>query len=378
MTKSILFLLSFLVTRLTFNAQICVANYSNTGSADTISFINNSILSNPHYYWDFGDGSGSNAKDPLHIFPDNGKYLVTLYCKDTVSNCSNYYEKWLNIIKADTVVCNLLLSDTIINCGSDMCLVTTNVSTNCNNVTVDCDAGPGLNGAWNDWLGGGWISALFLDRLQAVVNDTIYGYRIFKEYYKTVEYKYSANTNYQNCSANFEVNISYQTNGALVTLSAMNKNATSYQWEIIGFGNPVYVTTPTTSYLYPYISYEKYFPWLIVLRTADTNNSCGDTITKQILIKNPYYISPTGIGELEKSSFSIYPNPVSDFISINSNNSDITQIELKVFNNLGQVVFNKTINDSQEKINLSSLINGMYTAELTYKNCATRLKFIKN
>lgn len=379
MTKSIFILLSFLVISLTFNAQTCVANYTNTGSADTITFTNNSTLSNPHYYWDFGDGSGSNVKDPIHIFPDDGKYLVTLYCKDTISNCSNFYEQWLSITKIDTVSCNLLLSDTIVNCGgSDMCLVTTDLSTNCSNVSVDCDAGPGLNNAWGNWLGGGWISALFLDRLQAYTYDTIYGYRIFKEYYKTVEYKYSANTNYQNCSANFEININYQTNGALVTLSAMNKNATSYQWEIIGFGNPVYVTTPTTSYLYPYVSYEKYFPWLIVLRTNDTNNNCGDTITKQILVKNPYYVSPTGIEELEMSTFSMYPNPVFDFITINSNNSDIRNIELKIYNNLGQVVYNTTINDFQDKINLSSLISGIYTAEISHKNSVTRKKFIKN
>jgi hypothetical protein len=156
--------------------------------------------------------------------------------------------------------------------------------------------------------------------MKAVHSDTI-SYKVFKEYFQTVKFKYSSGLNYQNCSANFEFTINYQANGALVKFAAMNKNATSYQWEIVGFGNPIYITTPTMSHLYPYPSpFEKTFPWLVVLRTNDSVNNCGDTLTQSIIIQNPNYSILAGIKENNKSNFSIFPNPVNSFVTIDMEN----------------------------------------------------------
>jgi PKD repeat protein len=64
----------------------CSASYSYSGNSDTLTFTNESTVSNAHFYWNFGDGSGSNEFSPTHIFPDDGKYLVTLYGADTLGN----------------------------------------------------------------------------------------------------------------------------------------------------------------------------------------------------------------------------------------------------------------------------------------------------
>jgi hypothetical protein len=88
----------------------------------------------------------------------------------------------------------------------------------------------------------------------------------------------------------------------------MNRNATSYQWEIVGFGNPIYKTTPTMTHLYPYSSaYEKTNAWLVVLRTNDIPNNCGDTVTQSIVIKNRNYSIYAGIKEESNTSvFSLF------------------------------------------------------------------------
>jgi PKD repeat protein len=70
----VLILLSGIITA----SGQCSCNYSYSGTTDTLSFTNLSTVSNAHYYWNFGDGSGSNDVNPIHVFPDDGKYLVYL------------------------------------------------------------------------------------------------------------------------------------------------------------------------------------------------------------------------------------------------------------------------------------------------------------
>jgi Secretion system C-terminal sorting domain len=138
----------------------------------------------------------------------------------------------------------------------------------------------------------GWGSALFLHGMQATTNDSIYGYRIFNAYYKTLPWNYSSSFNYQNCSANFELIIDYQPNGALVTLTAMNKSGNS-TFTITGFGNPINLPGLTASFLYPYINYSRHFPWLITHTKSDSLNGCSSVSSTQcVLIKNIYYTWP--------------------------------------------------------------------------------------
>ncbi|MBK8875708.1 MAG: PKD domain-containing protein [Bacteroidetes bacterium] len=46
----------------------CTANYSYIANGETLSFTNLSSFSNAHFYWNFGDGSGSNDHSPIHVF----------------------------------------------------------------------------------------------------------------------------------------------------------------------------------------------------------------------------------------------------------------------------------------------------------------------
>jgi len=59
--------------------------YQNIGKPSIIKFTNESTGNPTQFSWDFGDGSISNIKDPIHYFPENGQYQVKL----TVANNTN-------------------------------------------------------------------------------------------------------------------------------------------------------------------------------------------------------------------------------------------------------------------------------------------------
>lgn len=269
------------------NAQ-CVSNYSYSGAGTgVVSFSNSSVASNAHYYWDLGDGNGTNEIYPTHSYYSGGEYLVTLYVLDTVLNCSDVYESWISVTKPDTITCDLYFTDTIIGDGIEF----TDLTTNCTGYYRNCRvAGPGQNFC-DPWLGGGWSSALFLHSLDARMSDSINGYIPVKHFMRTRPFRFDPNKNYQNCSANFEINIEYQHNGALATFTAMNKTATSYEFRVIGFGNPILTNSYTASQFYQYRN--DFAPWLVLLITNDTVNNCSDTVSKQFIVINPDFTIPS-------------------------------------------------------------------------------------
>ena len=114
----------------------CTCNFNFTGIADTISFINQSTVDNAHYYWNFGDGDGSNELSPSHVYPANGKYLVTLYAHDTILDCSNFNQLWLTVEKPDSLICDLKFSSVVVpetlpDSSIEYFLQITNISENC-------------------------------------------------------------------------------------------------------------------------------------------------------------------------------------------------------------------------------------------------------
>lgn len=286
--NKLLTLVIFLVTRtIVVNGQ-CAANYSYNGTTDTLTFANQSTVSNAHFYWNFGDGSGSNDFSPIHVFPDDGKYLVTLYGVDTVTNCVDVYENWIDVTKPDTLACNIYFTDTIIGTLPQ----TTNLSTNCSGFNLGCHVFATAQNICNGFTIGNLGPSLLLHGMQATNSDSIYGYRIYNAYYETLPYNYSSSNNYQNCSANFEFVIDYQPNFAVVTFTAMNKNATNYTFYITGFGSPIPLSGQTVSYNFNYISYRRVSPTNVYLIISDNVNNCSDTIVQTILIKNPNYVWP--------------------------------------------------------------------------------------
>lgn len=86
--------------------------------------------------------------------------------------------------------------------------------------------------------------------------------------------------------------------------------------------------------------------------------------------------SPVSIDEHNDNTFSIYPNPVCDWLAIKSDKNFNNHLTLKIFNSLGEQVM-KT-NYWAAQINVSSLPSGVYFLKLEKYGLETKtLKFIK-
>lgn len=65
----------------------------------------------------------------------------------------------------------------------------------------------------------------------------------------------------------------------------------------------------------------------------------------------------------------IYPNPCSTHFNINIDNQDEEELELLIYNSLGQLVYSETINqiDSQKQVDVQNFENGVYFYKINYQ-----------
>ncbi|HKR03029.1 MAG TPA: T9SS type A sorting domain-containing protein [Bacteroidia bacterium] len=78
-------------------------------------------------------------------------------------------------------------------------------------------------------------------------------------------------------------------------------------------------------------------------------------------------LAATGISEIKNNdSFSVYPNPASDILNIKMNSSPRENSIINIFNMLGNKIFEREIkaNNNHIQLNLSDLVNGVYSLNL--------------
>lgn len=81
-----------------------------------------------------------------------------------------------------------------------------------------------------------------------------------------------------------------------------------------------------------------------------------------------------GLPDFNTSNLRIYPNPVTDILTISASES-ISKITIS--NLLGQKIISKVSLSSEEKIDVSSLVNGLYLVQTTIGNLTKTTKFLK-
>jgi hypothetical protein len=133
-----------------------------------------------------------------------------------------------------------------------------------------------------------------------------------------------------------------------------------YQWQIIGFGNPIYLNTSYAYFTYP--NYNSMNMWLVQLITMDSTG-CLDTTTQQLLLRDAYNTTAS-LNEMSNiKDFSIFPNPASDNINIETttqgNNTIIT-----IYNLHGQQLMQCEMKETKTQIDISSLAQGMYFVKI--------------
>lgn len=87
-----------------------------------------------------------------------------------------------------------------------------------------------------------------------------------------------------------------------------------------------------------------------------------------------YFGVLTNTRQLEPLSLKAFPNPVHDFLQINVDQPIQT---IRIFNNLGQLVFAQQTNDTQNTFDVSTLIGGLYFVEVKTSDAVGSLKFVK-
>lgn len=377
MKKIILLSVFVIVNALTVFSQ-CPASYSFAATSETVSFTNQSAVPNAHYFWNFGDGTGSNAQNPVHTFPESGRYLVTLFAKDTVSNCATFYEKRLNIIKLSNDICqpDSILDSISYNGGSQVLyLDIIEKSSNCNSYGKQCEAGVNSMMPSPAYLGIFGNPARYVGRVNySTYDNNINQYVNRRAVYKTIPYRYSSAINYSTCSANFEFKtVSQDANGERILFTAMNKTAASYKWYIFASVNSYTSTSDTVSAYLPFNQYSNQL-FMTMLQTVGSNG-CKDTLIQTIRVQYKQFI--TGIGEYSLVNFGlqIYPNPSKDELVIS------TAVELdkiSVVNSIGQEIFVLRDPLLKQVLDVSFLPAGIYFLKAENKQGYSVNKFVRD
>lgn len=126
--------------------------------------------------------------------------------------------------------------------------------------------------------------------------------------------------------------------------------------------------------------------------TGGVENYVADSaVANEILLSCLTYISPadtiedtTGTGNFipsEIESFSVYPNPTNDFVTVTFNKTK-SNAHFTLFDIEGKVLANKELNGrlmkNSDQIDLSLLANGIYILQLNADGITTNKKIIKN
>ena len=132
---------------------------------------------------------------------------------------------------------------------------------------------------------------------------------------------------------------------------------------------------------YPTHTYATPGNYIVCLTVGVPGTSCYDTYcdssfyafkTEGGQMTHLTIASPTDIADLPKTAFHVYPNPVSNELTIESN----VKIDLtRIFNLNGQKVFEAK--GTTNKINLAKLPVGVYVLELNSGNKVSRTKLVK-
>ena len=110
MISSIECVTSMLANSNNLNASVTQTNYNLNFSANTtnlssqpflVAFSNASAAApTVKYTWYFGDGTNASNIAPLHVYPANGVYSVTLFAQDTINSCID------TLRKVNYITCN--------------------------------------------------------------------------------------------------------------------------------------------------------------------------------------------------------------------------------------------------------------------------------
>lgn len=145
-------------------------------------------------------------------------------------------------------------------------------------------------------------------------------------------------------------------NGNTITA---NQNGATYQWYLCE--DPAIPIIGANSQSYTAISNGLYSVLVTSFDGCSEMSSCVE-------------IASLNSTAFEMSNVRVSPNPIIDFMTVSAK-ENINSIA--VYNTLGQLVFEKKVNTSEEKIDLTALTSGNYIVKITSETSSKVLKIIK-
>lgn len=94
--STLLILASFIFNESLFAQCKAAFTESVNNATKTVTFTNTSIKSNK-FQWQFGDGTYSTVKNPVHTYSKSGRYNAILVSQDTINNCVDSTGIWVDV-----------------------------------------------------------------------------------------------------------------------------------------------------------------------------------------------------------------------------------------------------------------------------------------
>ena len=88
------------------------------------------------------------------------------------------------------------------------------------------------------------------------------------------------------------------------------------------------------------------------------------------------YSNSSGIDNIEINSYSVFPNPASEIVTLNTGNLNYTDLSVRIYNIVGKLVLSETLQQNQQQINIGDLYNGIYIIEIKSKEWTGKQKLI--
>lgn len=84
----------------------------------------------------------------------------------------------------------------------------------------------------------------------------------------------------------------------------------------------------------------------------------------------------TSIVDLTRNIFSVFPNPASNFVTVNADRNSNTVLTIYFYNVMGKLVRTETLQQNQQQIDIRDLDNGIYMVEIKSKEWTGKQKLI--
>ncbi len=309
------FLLSVAVFCSTLGYSQCTASFSHITNWDTVTFTNQSSVSNAHYYWNFGDGSTSYESDPVHVFIEAGTFQVTLHALDTVDQCHSFHQEWMSIWRPLDLVCEPYMTDSQFTYNGSDYIDVVDEGVGCTDMWRHIDCMGAQNWPPGNWFNlTGWERALTMARLRYTSHDSINGTVFRRAYYRTIPYEQDPVSSYDTCSADFEYVLDYQPGGAVATFRTLGPPGADTVW-VTGFGNPIPLVGPVSTFTFPYYGGPSGKWQNVWRRNYDPNFGCQNRQAHTLIIKDPFYIAPpTCLIDPQPQDAVVYHNGIAEFV----------------------------------------------------------------